>query len=149
VACYSPPSVPPYVAWSTLHVPCDVHVLPPGPMSRISYVDDNSCLSSEQLTVDYRTHGESGSPDLYARPRESASTRNPTLLNYRWNWKNRGPKRWPRKPGILDELQMILCKRLTTVRIFVSLCFLLGSPHVLNSLKFFLTVPTHLLVVTT
>jgi hypothetical protein len=40
------------------------------------------------------------------------------------------PKGWPGKIGVLDELQIISCKRLTTVRRFAWLCFLLGLPRV-------------------
>jgi hypothetical protein len=37
------------------------------------------------------------------------------------------------KVDVLDELQIISCKRLTTVRRYGWLCLVLGSPHVLKS----------------
>jgi hypothetical protein len=51
--------------------------------------------------------------------------------------------------GVLDELQIRLSKRLTTVRRFACLCFLLGPPRVLNTVNYLLTVLTDLLVVPT
>jgi hypothetical protein len=43
------------------------------------------------------------------------------------------PKGVAGKVDVLDELQIISCKRLTTVRRYGWLCFVLGSPHVLKS----------------
>jgi hypothetical protein len=59
--------------------------------------------------------------------------------------KDRGPKGWPGKLGVLDELQIISSKRLTTVRRFAWLCFLLGPPGVLNVVDFSLQSQTSLL----
>jgi hypothetical protein len=53
----------------------------PDHFSRSNYVDDTSCLLVSSLPFIVPPTGESGSSDLYGRPRENASTKIPNLQN--------------------------------------------------------------------
>jgi hypothetical protein len=60
---------------------CQMIFCRPDQCSRKSYVVDNSCLLMSSLPFIAQPTGESGSPDLYGRPRENTSTKNPILRN--------------------------------------------------------------------
>jgi hypothetical protein len=55
-------------------------------------------------------------PTIYTRPREKTATRDATPVELMIKHEISRPKRVAGKVDVLDELQIISCKRLTTVR---------------------------------
>jgi hypothetical protein len=55
-------------------------------------------------------------PTIYTRPRENTATRVTTPVELMMKHERSRPKGVGGKVDVLDELQIILCKRLTTVR---------------------------------
>jgi hypothetical protein len=55
-------------------------------------------------------------PTIYSRPRENKATRDATPIELMMKHLRSRPKGVAGKVDVLDELQIISCKRLTTVR---------------------------------
>jgi hypothetical protein len=55
-------------------------------------------------------------PTIYTRPRENTATRDATPVELTMNHERSRPKGVAGKVDVLDELQIISCKKLTTVK---------------------------------